>query len=210
MKKVLIIVLAMASTLGLFLVMNHLINKPQQTIKEPVKIIEAPVMVEPKPEESQPTSVPQLPAASIEPALGDSMDIQITETQISPLEPINIDGVTIDTFELPEFYTLAGQGGLGTDRQAMALFQVTPHYPPEALSKGIEGWVKLSYDVTVQGLATNIKIIQAEPRKVFNTAAKKALMRWKFKVGRENGQAVGLQNQTVVMQFNLDSGLANK
>ena len=53
-------------------------------------------------------------------------------------------------------------------------------YPKRAHNLGIEGWVEVQYQVNQQGRAVNIEVIQAQPEKVFEKSAIKAIKSWTF------------------------------
>lgn len=55
-----------------------------------------------------------------------------------------------------------------------------PRYPNRARSKGIEGYVKLSFSVDERGRVRDIEVADAYPEGVFDRAAKRALKRWRF------------------------------
>jgi TonB family protein len=54
-------------------------------------------------------------------------------------------------------------------------------YPSSALSKGTEGWVSLSFVVTVDGKVTALKVLDSSPAGVFDTAASRAMARVRYK-----------------------------
>jgi len=53
-------------------------------------------------------------------------------------------------------------------------------YPAQARAQGVEGYVVVRYNVTVQGLVEGAKVIKAEPPKIFDTAALAAVRSWRF------------------------------
>ena len=66
-----------------------------------------------------------------------------------------------------------------------------PVYPSRALSRGIIGWAEVSFDVDTNGLviAETAKIINAEPRGIFDTAAIRAVRILRFIPFAPNGTA---------------------
>ncbi len=86
---------------------------------------------------------------------------------------------------------------------------VTPSYPREALLKNIEGFVIARFDVNSTGRVVNIRIVESEPRKIFNRAVKKALSKSKFLPMVLDGESVSLKNMTEEFHFKLISGTAN-
>jgi protein TonB len=57
---------------------------------------------------------------------------------------------------------------------------VSPTYPQEALSKGVEGWVDISFGVTASGQVVDVRVDGAQPRNQFDRAALAAVRQWKY------------------------------
>ena len=55
-----------------------------------------------------------------------------------------------------------------------------PIYPEELKNLGIEGYVVLKYDVSTEGMVTNIRIIESDPARVFDESARRTLSTWRF------------------------------
>ena len=72
-----------------------------------------------------------------------------------------------------------------------------------AARSGIEGWVKLEIQITEAGTVENARVIDAEPKRIFNRAAKQAIIKWKFKPKLVDGKAVS-RTATQIIEFNLD------
>ncbi|WP_416307282.1 TonB family protein [Neptunicella sp. SCSIO 80796] len=90
------------------------------------------------------------------------------------------------------------------DAEAKPVFRVQPKYPIEAARKGITGWVQLSFDINATGGVENVSVIDSEPRRVFDTEARRALQRWKYKPQITDGVAQTQYNQRVMLSFNLE------
>ena len=63
-------------------------------------------------------------------------------------------------------------------------------YPSEALRKNIEGWVELSFVVTVEGKVTKVAVLNSSPAGMFDAAATKALSRARYKPVLQDGKPV--------------------
>lgn len=80
---------------------------------------------------------------------------------------------------------------------------IRPMYPREAALAGTEGWVKVSFTITAIGTVKDPKVIDANPPRVFNREALRAILKWKFKPRVVDGVAVD-RPATQIIDFNLD------
>ena len=65
-------------------------------------------------------------------------------------------------------------------REMTPLVRVPPEYPSSALSKGIEGYVVFRFTVTETGTVADPEVLSSEPPGVFDRAARRAILKWKF------------------------------
>ena len=72
----------------------------------------------------------------------------------------------------------------------MPIFKIPPTYPNRAKIFRKEGSVTLEFTITKSGFVRDIKVIEANPPKLFNKSAIKALSKWKFKPRLEGGKPV--------------------
>lgn len=82
---------------------------------------------------------------------------------------------------------------------------IRPMYPREAAMSGTEGWVKVEFTITEVGSVKDARVIEAEPLRVFNREAIRAILKWKFKPRVVDGIAVE-RRATQIIDFNLDEG----
>ncbi len=68
--------------------------------------------------------------------------------------------------------------------------RVNPSYPSQALRARTEGWVELSFTITASGDVEDVAVVDAEPRRVFDREATRALAQWKFTPRIEGGKPV--------------------
>jgi len=84
----------------------------------------------------------------------------------------------------------APHGGRAGDGDIVPLVRISPQYPREAALNQIEGWVTVEFTITESGTVRNPRVIAAEPPRVFNQEALRAIVRWKFKPRIVDGVAV--------------------
>ncbi len=82
--------------------------------------------------------------------------------------------------------------------------KVAPVYPRRAQTRGIEGWVLLSFTVTESGSVINPLVIDAEPQGVFDRAAMKAVERFKYKPRVVDGKPQIVTGVEHLITFQLD------
>ena len=107
-----------------------------------------------------------------------------------------------------------GSGGFGiTDGEYLPIVKVQPQYPRRALSRGMSGWVIVEFTVTDQGSVRDPFVVEScgwiksprvsgecfdNPNSVFNSAATKAALKFKYKPKVIDGNPVetaGVQNK---------------
>ncbi|GGA11120.1 energy transducer TonB [Dyella caseinilytica] len=92
--------------------------------------------------------------------------------------------------------TTAAAGSTSAEtREPIPISVIRPRYPPTALRNGQEGWVDVQYTVNPDGSVTNISVVSAEPRHIFDSAAIDALRRAKFSPAMRDGTAVVFQQE---------------
>ena len=194
--------------IGLFLLMNSLINAvSDQEDKEIIKIEVAYVDEEKKVQRKE-RRVPKKPPPPKEPPPPQQQQEQQKQKVVTAIVNIQIDN--LDT-------SLDGQGiyigGLGAqqgdfsgfgDGDAIPTYSPKPNYPQQANLKGITGFVRFKFDIGADGSPSNISIIEEKPRGVFRKEGKKAIRKWKFKPRIVNGQPVIQRGMSYKLVFELD------
>lgn len=100
---------------------------------------------------------------------------------------------------------LGGISGGSVDEEVIALLKTTPVYPRKAARSKQEGWVKIEFTITAEGLVSEPKVISAKPRRIFDRAALKAIRNWRFKPRTIQGKAVS-RRAVQVIEFRLAAG----
>lgn len=89
------------------------------------------------------------------------------------------------------------------DSDVIPLVQVEPKYPSQALARRIEGYVVVRLQVTKEGTVSDVEVVDADPRGVFEREAIRAAWRYKFKPKLVDGKPVE-QVATLPFEFNLE------
>jgi len=95
------------------------------------------------------------------------------------------------------------QMGLGKiSTSVIPLVRIPPIYPRRAANRRIQGWVKIEFTITTEGLVKDATVVDSKPSSIFNSAALKAIKRWKFKPNIIEGQAYE-QRASQTLEFKL-------
>ncbi len=140
--------------------------------------------------EIPPPPMPELaPKLALQPAEGpgDLLDIPLS----SQKPVMTLPGLTLET-------------PAGHDKAATPLVRIEPKYPPAAARDGLNGWVRLRFNIGADGRVTDVQVVAAEPRRVFDQEAMRALKNWKYQPKLENGRAVAQSDLEVQLDFRLD------
>jgi len=100
-----------------------------------------------------------------------------------------------------------GAGGMGVmnaDGDAVPLVRVPPQYPDRAAQRGIEGRVLVEFTITKSGSVKDARAIAFEPSDIFNAAAVKSVMQWKYNPKVEHGKPVEQRGMKTSVVFKLD------
>lgn len=193
-------VVATIVTFCLFLLMQFLIafDGPQFVLAdEPATVIE---LVSPPPETS--ASIRQL-----QPPKPQSIPQALLRSDIQPADTgakIDMTGFQPDKLSIDTSVGISHNGQLA-DKAATPLFRAEPRFPPEAARQGLSGWVVLSFSIDETGSVTDIAVVTAEPRNVFEREAVRALRRWKYQPQIVNGKTVKQTNLQVQLDFALQN-----
>ena len=71
-------------------------------------------------------------------------------------------------------------------------------------NEALEGWVRMSFDITEFGSTDNIKILDSSPSGKFDSEAVKALLKWKYKPKIVDGIAIRQTDLKVQLDFVLE------
>ena len=81
-----------------------------------------------------------------------------------------------------------------------------PNYPAQALAKGTQGTVTVTFTIRPDGSTGSIRIVRSTPPGLFDAAARAAVSRWRFRPAMTDGVAVSTR-VTQTLQFRPSSTL---
>ena len=96
--------------------------------------------------------------------------------------------------------------GFGRDGDATPIVRIEPKYPMQAARDGKEGWVKLSFTINEIGGVEDVTVLEAQPKRVFDKEAKRALRKWKYKPKVVDGKPQRQPGLSVQLDFKMDGG----
>ncbi len=105
--------------------------------------------------------------------------------------------------------TQAGFSMASADGDAVPMVRVPPQYPERALQRGIEGRVLIEFTITKSGAVKDAKVVAAEPSSIFNKAAIKAVLQWKYNPKIVNGKPVEQVGVRIAIPFRLGKAEAS-
>lgn len=100
--------------------------------------------------------------------------------------------------------SLGGVGAMRRDGEATPIVRIEPKYPVQAARDGKEGWVRLSFTINEVGGVEDVDVIEADPMRIFDREAKRALRKWKYKPKIVDGKPVKQPGMRVQLDFTLD------
>jgi protein TonB len=136
----------------------------------------------PKPPETPPETPPQ------------DMD------NIDPSAPsINVAPPTVSTDT-----SIGGPGGMNiAEGDYLPIVRVAPVYPARALSRGLEGYVDLSFTVTTTGTVRD-PVVLFSTSSLFERAAVRAVLKFKYKPRVVDGVPVDVPNVKTRISFQIE------
>jgi protein TonB len=88
----------------------------------------------------------------------------------------------------------SGNAG-GQTTGAVLIKAIGARYPTAAMRARQQGWVVVAFTVGTDGSTSDVKVVDAQPRRVFDRAAMDAVERYRFTPAMKNGVAVSTTKQ---------------
>jgi len=97
------------------------------------------------------------------------------------------------------------QGFNSNDGEYLPIFRAPPIYPRRAAERGLCGWVDLMYTVTSSGGTAN-PVVTASSSSMFESSAKKAALKYKYKPRQVGGKPVDVDGVEIRIKFEMEGG----
>ncbi|AMG29437.1 energy transducer TonB [Grimontia hollisae] len=214
LRMLLALPFGVAIALGLFALMATMVTPPPNSeagedtlfafdvfMSEPESEIERRDRVAP-PKPDVPPPPPSMQMSAVTTTAVSAPSIQATMPDVSM--DIQVEGMNINMPAIAAPIVGSPSPGFGQGNQsAMPLVRVQPSYPARALKRGIEGYVIVSFTINEEGRPTDMRVVEASPKRVFDREALRALKKWKYSPLLVDGKPVPQPGQTVKLEFTL-------
>jgi protein TonB len=99
---------------------------------------------------------------------------------------------------------IGGPGGMNiAEGDYLPIVRVAPVYPARALSRGVEGYVDMSFTVTTTGTVKD-PVVLFSTSSLFDRAASQAVLKFKYKPRVVDGQPVEVPNVKTRITFKIE------
>ncbi len=133
--------------------------------------------------------------------------VKIADSTRPPPVPLNMEMPTVSVPVSTGSGPYIGQwtpGDPAAEGDVIPIVRIDPQWPREALLSGTEGWVMVEFTITEDGSVTDPRVMESEPRRLFDRNAIRAILKWKFKPRVIDGKPVR-RRATQRIDFKLDT-----
>jgi protein TonB len=128
--------------------------------------------------------------------------------EVPPQDMDNIDPnaptVNVPPPTVASDVNIGGPGGMNiAEGDYLPIVRVAPVYPARALSRGIEGYVDMSFTVTTTGSVKD-PVVDFSTSSLFDRAAEKAVLKFKYKPRVVDGVPVEVPNVKTRITFKIE------
>jgi len=185
--------LAAFVTVGLFMLMQILIESNQDLRPEEIDSVAIDITRAQRDEDSEVDRRTERPDVEDQPPPPPPMD---TRTERPDLGGLQVG--------IPDIDLNLNTGGIGPiDGEIQPLVRVPPEYPLRAAERGIEGEVCVEFTVTPEGTVQNPQVYYTDSN-LLNSASVRAIARFRYQPKIENGEPVPRPGVRFCFEYNLE------
>jgi len=188
-RTLLSILLAIPVVIGLFLVMNSLIDRDFEN--PDIKARKIADLVQPDEDIQLETTTPK--PDKVEDPEEPPPDLEMVELDVD----VDIDAENFAPTINPDV-SFDDLGNVHGDGEYLPIVKVAPIYPRRAQTRGITGYCIVEYTVTTSGAIRDPVAVDCQPSGVFESASLKASLKFKYKPRVVDGEPIevpGVQNK---------------
>ncbi len=193
-------------TFSLFLLMAHLVSQPAKLGESSEStVIDFSRRTSTSQAQTRTRSLPKKPPAPEKAPDIPKMSMNVKMDAPAPKMAMNVPALStsLSLGDGPYLGGSTGGGQASGDRSVMPLVRIEPQYPRKAAMRGIEGYVRVKFDVNTAGGVENLQILEARPPRIFDQATKRAVLKWKYQPKLVDGKPVPRKGLLVELPFKL-------
>lgn len=178
-KLPLVIILALIINVGMFTAIEYMVGKNQIRLTDVAEFdISNFIRVA---EQTRPVSSRRDAKAPQKPQQEMEQDLSKLSASSSGIGDVSF------SVEMPDIEIDMG-GSIHIARELTPLVRIPADYPISALTKSIEGFVEMRFTVTETGSVANPEVLRSSPPGVFDRAARRAVLKWKYQPQMVDGK----------------------
>lgn len=205
--KITAVLAGAAVTFGLLLLMQALIASGQSAMTEVESArvvdfvrVEREERLESRRDKPQKPSEPDAPPPDApQPTAESSTDLGSIDG-IAASNATRVESVDVDVNISSGFGIVAGSA----DGDYLPIVKVAPVYPQRAIDREVEGYVILEFTVTKSGTVKDVRVIESDPKNIFDRAAINAALKFKYKPRVVNGEPIEVRGVLNKITFELE------
>ena len=196
-KLPLVIIVALIVNVGMFTAIEYMVGKNQIRLTDVADFnISNFIRVA---EQSRPVSSRRDAQAPQKPQQEMQQDISKLSASSSSIGDVSF------SVDMPDIDIDMG-GSIHIARELTPLVRIPANYPVSALTKRIEGFVEMRFTVTETGSVANPEVLRASPPGVFDRAARRAVLKWKYQPQMVDGKPTAVITYTRLVFQLLEEG----
>jgi len=204
-RYVVSVIVAVIVTLSAFYFMHQLISGNsgnREAMEAPPGIRFGPVEIDDRVQERDRRKPPPPPPPETPPP-PPQMEIAQMEQQVQDMPDLDMPDLDLSMRGSGPFLGTMGRVDRNEEGDVVPLVRIQPQYPRDAAMNQIEGYVTIEFTIDETGSVRSPRVIDSSPPRVFDRAALRSILRWKFKPRVTDGVATS-RVATQTIEFSLD------